>query len=138
MNFIALKKYKKLYHNHSAHIDGFPFERMPHNVKREFFQDELELIAQLPFIRLDDCRVLLVNESKEESGVMIELLSGLDNLQDALLNDIYDMYRENYKKVTLENFQVEDMNETYRRMIALILPEILWCHGNDAIKSRLL
>ena len=54
MNFIALKKNKKLYRNHSAHIDGFPFERMPHNAKKEFSQDELQLIAQLPFIRLDD------------------------------------------------------------------------------------
>lgn len=136
MNFMSLRKYKKLYHNHSAHVDSFSFERMPHNVKREFSKDELELIAQLPFIRLDDCRTLLVNESEEESGAMIELLSGLDNLQDALLYDIYDLYKEKYRKVTLGNFQVPDINETYRRMINLILPEILWTHGHE-IPSKL-
>lgn len=136
MNFMSLRKYKKLYHNHSAHVDSFSFERMPHNVKREFSKDELELITQLPFIRLDDCRTLLINE-KPENDAILELLVSLDNLQDTLLHDIYSLYEERYKDVTLDNFQVEDMNETYRRMIALIMPEILWCHGNDTVKSRL-
>lgn len=137
MDFFSLKRYKKLYHNHSKHVDSFNFEKMPLKVKREFTKEEQELISQLPFIRLDDPRTLLVNE-RPENDAMIEILSGLDNLQDALLYDIYNMYEQKYRDVTLDTFLIAtDMNETYRRLIVLILPEILWCHGNDTIKSRL-
>lgn len=136
MDFFSLKRYKKLYHNHSKHVDSFNFEKMPLKVKREFTKEEQELISQLPFIRLDDPRTLLVNE-RPENDALIELLSGLDNLQNALLNDIYSMYQKKYKEVNLDNFLVPGSDETYRRMIVLVLPEIFWCHGNDTVKSRL-
>lgn len=111
-------------------------KKMPQKVKREFTKEELELIFQLPFIRLDDPRTLLVND-KPENSALIELLSGLDNLQNCLLHDVYSMYQDKYEEVTLNNFQVPDINETYKRLTVLILPEIFWCHGNDTVKSRL-
>lgn len=134
MNFV-LRKYKKLYRNHSKHVDSFDFSKIPRKLKREFTKEEQELILQLPFIRLDDPRTLLVNE-QPENDAMLELLSGLDRLQDVFLCEVYNTYKEKYKDVTLDNFQTEDLNETYWRLLTLILPEILWAHGHD-IPSKL-
>lgn len=135
MNFFALRRYKKLYRNHSKHVDSFDFSKMPQKIKREFTNEELKLIFQLPFIRLDDPRTLLVNE-RPENDAMLELLTGLDSLQDILLFELYNMYKEKCADVALDKFQTKDLNETYLRLAMLVLPEVLWAHGHD-IPSKL-
>lgn len=137
MNVFSIKKFQKLYHKHTEHVVSFDFRKTPREVKEKLSEDDFQTICGMIFLRDEEQRVLLINEAVEGWREMVNLLIPLDLLPDAILNDIYNYYNRSRKNVTLKNISTFNEDETTRRTVLCLLPEVIWCHGNDNMKSRI-
>lgn len=137
MNAFQLKKFKSQYHKHTEHIYSFDFRKTPQQVKDTVTAEELEIIKELPLIRMEETRTILLNESLKCWRDLLDLLKPLDLLPEPVLNDLYLYYRQKMKHVTINNAQTFNDSESFRRFTFCLIPEILWCYGNDNVKSKL-
>lgn len=128
---------KKLYHSHSPHVDSFNFKKIPRQIKRTIPAKELPYLESIPLIRLDEPRTILLNEADEAFEEFVRIFVMLDSMRDTLLHDIYAMYVRNRENVSLDNFVSEDTEETYKNILLLLIPEVLWCRGDNSIGSKI-
>lgn len=128
---------KKLYHVHSPHVDSFDFKKIPKQIKRTIPAKELPYLESIPLIRLDEPRTILLNEADEAFEEFVRIFVMLDSMRESLLHDIYNLYVQNRENVSLENFISEDTEETYKRILLLLIPEVLWCKGDSSIESKI-
>lgn len=137
MNVFSIKKIQKLYHKHTENIHSFDFRRMPPETRKSIPENDLKTIVELPLLRLEDQRSLLVNEGCEGWEDMLKLLIALDTLPDAVLRDMYAYYSKRLKGVSINSIKTFNDDETARRITFFLAPEIMWCNGNDTVKSRI-
>lgn len=129
MNRFQLAKFRKKCHTWSEHVESFNLCAMPTKLKNAFPKEEYELFTALPFVRIEDINIILVNESFEEWQCMKNIFVALDTLPDSLLADIYQRDSKQYKGVDISNTMGEDSDDTLRRIIFVLIPDILWAHG---------
>lgn len=137
MNSFSLKKFRKLYHKYTEHIESFDFRKAPKEAKENLSKEDFQILCTAICIRDEERRVLLVNEAVEGWKEMLSLLIPLDLLPAVVLNDIYSFYNKRCKGVTVKNMITFNDDETFRRTILCLMPEVMWCNGNDTVKSRI-
>lgn len=128
---------KKLYHSYAQHIDGFNFRKIPKQIKRTIPVKELSYLEGLPLIRIDEPRTILLNEADEAFDEFVKIFVMLDSMRDSLLHDVYGLYVRNRENASLDNFVSEDVDETYKNILLLLIPEVLWCRGDNSIESKI-
>lgn len=134
MNIMQIRKFQKNYHVHSPHIYSFNFKKIPAEIKKGI--DGFDEIADMLFVRNEAERTLLINESDQSWKYVIQILVPLDNLPEVAIRDLYTLYSERYGDITADKIQTLDESETIAQTICCLLPEIMWTHGDDNIKSR--
>lgn len=136
MNIFELKKFQKIYHQWSDHVASCDFMKAPDSFKKDV---EVGKIPTLSRLDLDEKRVLMINESADPKWEKIrEFLCGLDALPDVVLRDMYDLLIQKCgKNITIKNFEDADRKKAARNLVLICLPEILWCKGDDHIKTRI-
>lgn len=138
MNVFQLKKFKKMYHSHTAHIDSFNFKYTPVELKNTLSAEEFEQLQSIPLLRIEETRSLLLNEAADGWHGILEMLKPLDELPDMVLWDLYSHYEKRFKgNVTAKNIVTFNDEETVRRSIYCLLPELLWTRGDNKLKSRI-
>lgn len=128
---------KKLYHSHSPHVDSFNFRKIPKQIKRTIPVKELSYLEGLPLIRIDEPRTILRNEADEAFEEFVKIFVMLNSMRDSLLHDVYGLYVRNRENASLDNFVSEDVDETYKNILLLLIPEVLWCRGDNSIESKI-
>lgn len=137
MNMFQIQKFKNLYHVHTEHINSFDFYATPKEIKHNVGAD-FEIIKDMAFIRDEESKKLLINERCDGWKDILKILISLDSLPLPVLRDLYDMYKSKMKNVTIKNaYTVLSENETSKRLIFCLIPEILWANGDEHIKSRI-
>lgn len=138
MNIFQLKKFKKMYHSHTAHVYSFNFKYTPAELKNTLSTEEFKQIQLLPLLRIEETRSLLLNEAVDGWSGILEILKPLDELPDVILWDLYLFYERRFKgNVTVKNISTFNDEETVRRSVYCLLPEVLWAKGDDKLKSRI-
>ena len=94
--------------------------------------------SNLPMIRIekDGERMILLNSHVDTYDTLLVYLTSLDKLPLCVIKDMYKSYLKRYRALTTANLQVQDLEETCRRITFVLSIEILWCNGSD-IKSRI-
>ena len=137
MRIIENRIFFKNYYRHTEHIESFDFNIIPREIKKITGSD-FEIIKELPFIRDEENKKLLINEGIDGFDDFIKIFVALDNLPTVILQDLYELYNPKMKNVTIENaYTVLSETETSKRVLFCLIPEILWANGNDKIKSRI-
>lgn len=92
----------------------------------------------MPFVRLPDLKAILVNENDEAADMFLDMFITLDHMPDWLLFDVRDMYTTGREDVSTENVIVDNnTEETRRRFLLLLVPEILWTRGYGNVSSKI-
>lgn len=93
---------------------------------------------ELPMMRVEQegKRFILVNKHSDAYDSLSDYLVSLDKLPVIVIMDIYKQYIKKYRTLTMANVQASHTNETYKRLVFVLIIEILWCNGSD-IKSRI-
>ena len=136
MGYISFVRAKRDFTRWSPHVLSFNFLKTPPEIKESAGSD-WETIKTLPFIRLDDNREILINTACEDWGVWKNMFMSLDSLPDEALRDLNGLYKQKCRGVTLKSARSWNDGQTNRNVIFLLIPELLWAHGNDNIKSRI-
>ena len=136
MRYFSLIKVRKDLKRWSPHVLSFDFLKTPPKIRESAGQD-WETIKTLPFIRLDDNREILINTSCDDWEDWKNIFMSLDGLPDEALRDLNGLYKQKCKGITMANARSWNDGQTNRNVIFLLLPELLWAHGNDNIKSRI-
>lgn len=137
MNVFSLKKFQKMYHKHTEHIESYDFRKTPKEVKEKLSEEDFRTVCGMIFFRDEERRLLLINEGVDGWNDILGLLIPLDLLPHTVLSDMYNYYNRSRKNVTSKNISTFNDDETTRRTILCLIPEIMWCHGDDAVKSRI-
>ena len=137
MNSFSLKKFKRLYHKHTEHIESFDFRKSPKEARENLTDEDFKTLCSVICIRDTDRRSIIVNEAVEGWRELVNLLIPLDLLPVVVLNDIYSYYNKRCKGVTVNNMITFNEDESFRRTILCLMPEVMWCKGNDTVKSRI-
>lgn len=135
MNIIQIKKFQKNYHVHSPHVHSFNFKNVPAEFKND--AETYEEFVKLPIVRNEESRVIWVNESMEGWNDIVGILVSLDNLPELILRDLLKYYVKRFGHITIKNSVTFNAEETLRRSVFCFVPEILWTHGDDEIKSKI-
>ena len=141
MKFLKMKKESRTYNRHTDHIFSADFALIKKELEAAGQVYQLD-VASLPFIRMeiDSKRILLLNEteSNKSYGDFKKLFCALDDLPTVLLNDLFKMYLPSRKNLFIRNYNGGSSEaDKWRNTCFLLLPEVMWCHGNDLIKSRI-
>lgn len=136
MGYISFMRAKKDFKRWSPHVLSFNFLKTPPEIK-EGAGSDWGIIKTLPFIRLDDNREILINTSCDDWEEWKNIFVSLDGLPNEALRDLNGLYKQKCRGVTMENARSWNDGQTNRNVIYLLLPELLWTHGNDSVKSRI-
>lgn len=131
------RRKRDLFHQRSAHVVSCDFRSLPASVWEEAKVDRNTYCNKIPFIRLNEQNRLLINEGDAGWEVFEEYLCALDVLPDQILRDMYGYYRQICGNITLETIKGRSDNETARNIFYMLIPEILWCHGDTTVKGRI-
>lgn len=131
-----LKKKKFSLNKRSEHVVSCDFRRIPDCVYNNAGIKREEII-QFPLVRMEGKKQLLINENDPDWEVLSLYLSALDTLPDQILMDLYGLYDKECKGVTLQTVRGHSDAETARNVIYIVLPEVLWCHGNTTIRGKI-
>lgn len=136
MNSLQLKKFQKNFHQWTPHIVSFDFRKTPSEIKNEI--EDFYIVSSIPLLRLIDTRQLLINEADESWIGVKNILASLDGLPEVVLRDLYDTYLSKCgKDVNVKNIESSDARQTERNIVFVLLPELLWCFGDDKIRTRI-
>lgn len=140
MKYITLRKFGKLYHKLSDHIVSFDFTKTPQEIKKTI--ENMETIVTFPLLRLDEMengkRQICLNEANPAYTELKMIITALDNLPEIVVRDLYDTYQEKCgKNITAKNLESVSEKQTIRNTIYVLLPEIIWCYGDDNIESKI-
>lgn len=130
-----LRKKKFSLNKRSEHIVSCDFRKIPDYIYNNAGIKREEII-QFPLVRMEGQNKLLINENDPDWEALSMYLSALDTLPDQILMDLYGLYDKECKGVTLQTVRGCSDTETARNIIYIVLPEILWCHGNVTIKGK--
>ncbi len=138
MNFLEMNKAKKLYRTHTEHVQSFPLSKVPKGILKDVPIEEWNFIKDMPFVRLNESRVILINEDDSSAEIFLDMFITLDHMPDWLLFDVRDMYTVGREDVSIENVIMDDnTGETRRRFLLLLAPEILWTRGYKNVDSKI-
>lgn len=135
MNLLQVKNFRKNYHVHSPHVHSFDFKNIPSEFKKD--GNTYNEFIELPVIRCEENRVLWVNESMDGWKDIISILQSLDSLPKVALYDLFSYYHKRCKNVNVKNIKTFNDEETMRRMIFCLIPEVMWTYGDDKVKSKI-
>lgn len=135
MNILQVKKFKKNYHVHSPHVHSFNFKNVPIEFKND--SETYAEFINLPIVRNEESRVIWINESMSGWKDIVGILVSLDNLPELILRDLLKHYVKRFGHITIKNIATFNDEETLRRSVFCFIPEILWTHGDDEIKSKI-
>ena len=110
-----LRKKKFSLNKRSEHIVSCDFQKIPDYIYNNAGIKREEII-QFPLVRMEGQNKLLINENDP---------------------DLFELYDKECKGVTLQTVRGCSDTETARNIIYIVLPEILWCHGNVTIKGKI-
>lgn len=136
MNYWQLRKFKKLYHIHSEHVESFDFRKAPFQLRKDISEEDFNKILDIPFMRIEEDRKILVNESANGYQDLLEILIIIDKMPDIVLKDLFSLYSPKYKRLKVDDIMTFNDNESWRRLFFILMIEILWSHGEDNIKSK--
>ena len=138
MKFFEMNRAKRMYHKHTERVQSFDFSRMPQDILKNIDKMEWDFIKNMPFVRLPDLKAILVNENDEAADMFLDMFITLDHMPDWLLFDVRDMYTTGREDVSTENVIVDNnTEETRRRFLLLLVPEILWTRGYGNVSSKI-
>lgn len=136
MNKLQIMRFQKHFHQWTSHVVSFDFGKTPDEIKREI--DDFSNIMSIPIVRLDDPRQLCINEADPNWENLKNIFVALDTLPEIVLRDMYETYLKKCgMNITAKNFESNDERQTWRNMIFICLPELLWCNGDDVIRTRI-
>lgn len=138
MKFLEMSRAKKLYKTHTERIQSFPFSKMPKGILKDIPAEEWNFIKDMPLVRLNEPRTILINEDDPSAEIFLEMFVTLDHMPDWLLFDVRDMYTVGREDIGIENVIADDdTGETRRRFLLLLAPEILWTRGYSNVSSKI-
>lgn len=130
------KKLDKITTEHDYNIISFDFRKTPGKV-HEGIKD-WEFVQTLPIVRITNARKIALNESFPGYQKILVFLLSLNQMPDSLLLDIFHMDAKKYPDVDLfSGVEGESADDTKRRLIYCLIPEILYARGNETIESKL-
>ena len=135
---LGLKKLKKFTTRYSYHVYSMDFHKIPADIRRQALVDDsiFDVILQIPYIRMDEGRDLMVNSAfDDDDSTMRELLCALDHLPTSLLRDINESETKRFGTASPDSIHSENVDQLHRNIVRLFLPDVLWAHGVD-IKSN--
>lgn len=136
MNSLQLKKFQKNFHEWTPHIVSFDFRKTPSEIKNDI--GDFHTVSSIPLLRMTDTRQLLINEADESWINIKNILTSLDGLPEVVLRDLYHTCLNKCgKDVNVKNIESSDVRQTERNIVFVLLPEILWCFGDDKIRTRI-
>ena len=141
-----MKFSKKRICDYSENVRSTGFKDLPKSFWQGYPESESAVIKDMLFVRDESQKKLIVNESvagwevfvnESVAGweVFVKLATLLDMLPDAILEDMFLYYQKRYKGITASNIRVSNDDEIIRQTVYCVIPEILWCHGDDRTKS---
>lgn len=131
-----LNKIKKDMELKSQHIVAVDFS-LDTTVKNTMIEG-FGAAEDLPMMRVEQegKRFILINKHSDAYDSLSDYLVSLDKLPVIVIMDIYKQYIKKYRTLTTANVQASHENETCKRLVFVLVIEILWCNGSD-IKSRI-
>ncbi len=130
-----MKFSKKRICDYSENVRSTGFKDLPKSFWQGYPESESAVIKDMLFVRDESQKKLIVNESVAGWEVFVKLATLLDMLPDAILEDMFLYYQKRYKGITASNIRVSNDDEIIRQTVYCVIPEILWCHGDDRTKS---
>lgn len=130
------KNKKRNLHMQSDHIYSLDFRQIRLYSGRKISDEDFQVMLTLPVLRINNDRILAVNENMDTCKGFIDILTSLDKMRDTLLLDILKLYKEQFGAIDADHLSGVNENETYKRIVYFLIPEILWTHGHD-IPSKL-
>lgn len=130
------RRLDRLSTKHTDHVVSFPFNRAPESTHEGI--SDWEFVSSLPMVRLTNARLIVLNENFPGWKRLLVILMALTQLPDSLLVDIFKMDSEKYKDVDLfTNIGGNDDEDSMRRLVYVLAPEIAWARGNETLKSKI-
>lgn len=139
MKFSKIKKESTIFKQHTDHIFSADFALIKKQLELDGESYQID-VAALPFIRqeTDSNRSLLLNETDYSFNDFKKLFCALDSLPYVLLNDLYRSYLPTRKNLSIVNYSAgTSETDKWRNTCFILLPEVMWCRGNNSIKSRI-
>lgn len=130
------KNKKRNLHMQSDHVYSLDFRQIRSYSEQKINDEDFQSILTLPVLRINNDRILAVNENMDTCKGFIDILTSLDKMRDTLLLDIFKLYKEQFGDIDADHLSGANENETYKRVVYFLIPEILWTHGHD-IPSKL-
>lgn len=130
------KNKKRNLHMQSKHVYSLDFRQIRSYSEQKIDDEDFQSILTLPVLRVDDARSLIVNENLDTCKSFIDILTCLDKMRDTLLLDVFKLYKEQFGDIDADHLSGANENETYKRIVYFLIPEILWTHGHE-IPSKL-
>lgn len=130
------RKLDRITSKHSDKLISFDFHKMPPAVQSGI--QEYDFIQELPIIRITNAKTIALNEAFTNWQRLLVILMSLTQIPDSLLLDIFRMDSKKYPDVDLfSGVEGESADDTSRRLIYCLIPEILWTRGNETIESKI-
>lgn len=130
------KNKKRNLHMQSKHVYSLDFRQIRSYSEQAINDEDFQSILTLPVLRINNDRILAVNENMDTCKGFIDILTGLDKMRDTFLLDVFKLYKEQFGEIDADHLSGANENETYKRVVYFLIPEILWTHGHE-IPSKL-
>lgn len=130
------KKMNRMTTKHGDNIISFDFTKTPAQV-HEGIKD-WDFIQKLPIFRIYNAKTIALNKSFPGYQKILAFLLSLNQMPDSLLLDIFQMDAKKYPNIDLfSGVEGESTEESWRRLIYCLIPEILWIRGNETLESKI-
>ena len=91
----------------------------------------------LPYYRQKEPRRIALNESYADFESTKVMFTFLDNMPDTLLKALYrEVVERDIEALKQIAPEAQTREQTYYLVLYYIVPEILWTHGDDSVKSN--